>query len=216
MGRSTFMIVAFFPLAFCSLAHAMYFDSTNGYYYESIDTPGTWSQQQVAASEETYTDPQGTLLYGRLAVISDQDVENAVFYVLPEADLNLAIGLYDPTDTGHFQWVTGDPITYGGPDTPNPTQPSDFPEGQNNFGGEWEYGAPSLVSGQDYVAFSVSTAPWGGAPFWAWNTFGASDELDGAIIEFTPTPDYVPEPASLVMLSAVGVLGLRRPSTKLA
>jgi hypothetical protein len=144
-------------------------------------------------------------------VISDQEVENDVFNVLPEASTpNLAIGLYDPTDTGNFQWINGAAITYGGPDTPDPTSPYDFPEGPNNDGGEWEYGAPSLVSGQDYVAFSVSTAPWGGSPFWAWNTFGASDELDGAVVEFTPTPDYAPEPTTLSVLGGVGLLVLRR------
>ena len=206
------LIVCLLP----NLAQAMSYDPTNGYYYETVDSTGTWYQQWASVSQLTI-DPQGTTLYGRLAVISDQEVENDMFSLLPEgASPNLAIGLYDPTDTGNFQWIDGTAITYGGPNAPDPTSPSQFPEGPNNFGGTWEYGAPSLVTGEDYVAFSVSTAPWGGSPFWAWNTFGASDELDGAVVEFTPTPDYVPEPSSLVVLGAVGLLTLRRRSPKLS
>jgi hypothetical protein len=197
-------------------AMAMFYDPTNGYYYERVDAVGTWYQQWASVSQLTI-DPQGTTLYGRLAVISDQEVENDMFSVLPEgASPNLAIGLYDPTDTGNFQWIDGTAITYGGPNTSDPTSPYNFPEGPNGYGGEWEYGQPSLVSGEDYVAFSISTAPWGGSPFWAWNTFGASDELDGAVVEFTPTPDYVPEPSSLVVLGAFGFLLVRRRSPKLS
>ena len=117
MGRISFIVLAVFPFAFCSLAQAMYYDSSTGYYYETVDTPGTWNQQWVSASELTI-DPGGTTLYGRLAVISNQNVENDVFNVLPEgASPNLAIGLSDPTDTGNFQWIDGTAITYGGPDT---------------------------------------------------------------------------------------------------
>jgi hypothetical protein len=208
-------VLGFLSLLIGSVAHAApVYDPTTGYYYETIDgfnsadATGTWWNERVAASEQSYVDPNtGNTLYGRLVTIPDAGVENLLTdgaFLPEESGITLAIGLYDPTDTGHFQWTDGSAITYGAPNTSDPTGPSNFPEPP------WGNTAPSLITGDDYGGFSSTFINPVGSNYYAWGAFSSNLIFDGRIVEFTPTPDALPEPASLAVLGGAGFLGLRR------
>jgi hypothetical protein len=100
------------------------------------------------------------------------------------------IGLFAPTPTSNFEWVTGEPFVY-----------SNWAPSEPNF-----YGTPLW----QYVHYW--TRDFGSGPTWTWNNeqndgYQPQYNKYGFIVEFDGPFTATPEPSGLVLLS-IGAFGL--------
>lgn len=100
------------------------------------------------------------------------------------------IGLFAPTPTSPFQWVTGEAVTY-----------TNWAPSEPNFFGEdlWQYA-------------HYWTRDFGNGPSWTWNNekndgFNPPLNTYGYIVEFEGPFQATPEPTSLT-LASLGAIGL--------
>lgn len=165
----------------------------------------TWLQARDAAASMTLLGSVGHLATVTSAAENDFLGQHLASFLFDNSNAQTGnsyawIGLFAPTDTSAFQWVTGESVSYT---NWAPTEP--------NF-----FGTPFW----QYVHYW--TRDFGSGPTWTWNNEqneGQNPPFNsyGYIVEFDgPFTEQVPEPSSLVVMLGLGavylVAGLRRQS----
>lgn len=177
-------------------------DGGNGHFYELVLPSNaasslTWLQARDAAAGEALLGSQGHLLTVGSAAENEFVRQQFSTYLFDDSSAQTGrtyawIGLFAPTVTSPFEWVTGETVGY-----------TNWAPSEPNFFGHpfWQYG-------------HYWTRNFGAGPTWTWNnekndghnppfnTYGYIVEYDGP---FVAQP--VPEPSSTVSF-IVGVLGL--------
>lgn len=147
------------------------FAGGNGHVYEYVTTPGTWTNANAAARARSFRG-----VAGHLATIHSFD-ENAVVNSLKgSGDMRGWLGLTDAATEGTYQWVTGEPFTFGSTTNPRGT----FPWSPVPAPGEPNAQTP----GEDFVEMFASTH---------WN-----DNVDGTVDNQGYLVEYPVDPTALV------------------
>jgi hypothetical protein len=194
----------------------------NGDWYDlvmpdSYQYSYSWTQARAAADSMTWLGLQGYLATVTSPGESEFLRDNFSSQLFDNGPLNIGvgptdskyawIGLFAPTQTSGFQWVTGEPVNF-----------TDWaPSEPNSFGTPyWQF-------------VHYWTRDFGSGPSWTWNNeqnggFGVQSNQNtyGFFVEFgggqdlgVPVASSVPEPSSAVILGfglvVIAFLGLRRP-----
>ena len=94
------------------------FTGGNGHVYEYVTTPGTWTNANVSARARSFRG-----VAGHLATIHSFNENQVVNSLKGTGDMRGWLGLSDATTEGTYQWVTGEPFTFGSTTTPLGTFP---------------------------------------------------------------------------------------------
>ena len=173
--------------------------------YKELDLPTdvsgnyTWTQANAAASSTFLNGIQGHLVTVTSQAENDFLGESFSSYLFDNGPTNIGIGptnssylwigLFAPTPTSNFQWVTGETVSYT----------NWAPNEPNSFGTPfWQYA-------------HYWTRDFGNGPSWTWNNeqnqgfelAQQNNDRYGYIVEFAA----VPEPSSL-LIGATGALFL--------
>lgn len=174
----------------------------NGHFYEIVmpTSPAdsfTWTQARVAAANMTHLGSTGHLVTVGSAAESDflhQQFGSYIKDITPNTQTGRAyawIGLFAPTSTSNFEWVTGEPVNY-----------TDWAPSEPNFFGTefWQY-------------VHYWNRDFGSGPTWTWNNekndgYNPPFNSYGFIAEFDGPFTATPEPASFVLvLTGFGSIG---------
>jgi hypothetical protein len=165
-------------------------DGGNGHYYglimpDSHDDSYSWTSARTAAESMTYGEMQGYL--ATVTSLGESEFLREQFSSQLSDDSANAkyawIGLFAPTTTSDFQWVTGEPLSY-----------TDWAPGEPNF-----YGSPL------WQHVHYWTRDFGSGPTWTWNNeqdFPGRNTY-GYFVEFGTA---VPEPSTFAMVGLSGAL----------
>ncbi|MGM9480039.1 lectin-like protein [Roseateles sp. NT4] len=153
----------------------------NGHYYEFIDSNVTWSQALAAAQGMSFLGMTGYLATAVNAAENSFISDNVAKGVLSWLSGS------DDGNEGNWTWragpETGQALTYF---NWNPGEPNNCCGGENFLQTNW-----------------AGTGLWNdhGAP-------GNGGQINGYVVEFSGTPNNVPEPASLALVMAAGLAGV--------
>ncbi len=153
------------PPCIAGAANPVYF-STNGEYYQVIDTHVTWQTARDSAAAASY---QG--VPGRLATVNSQAENDFIVSIMTGVNDSYWVGGFQDHSApdysepgGGWRWITNEPFTYTHW-RPSPVEPS-------NFGGNEDFLEVIDSSQNGY-----------------WNDLASNSVLSGGyIIEYTPEP----------------------------
>jgi hypothetical protein len=153
----------------------------NDHWYEFIDSNVTWSAALAGAQGMTFMG-----MTGYLATAVDADENRFISATVAQGLLSWLSGSDDGNE-GNWTWRAG-------------------PEaGQALTFFSWNAGEPNnCCGGENFLQTN-----WGGTGLW--NDHGApgnGGQLNGYVVEFSGTPNNVPEPASLALVMAAGLAGV--------
>lgn len=153
----------------------------NGHWYEFIGTNVTWSGAFTAAQGMSFMG-----MTGYLATAVDADENRFISATVAQGTLSWLSGSDDGNE-GNWTWRAG-------PET-----------GQALTYFNWNAGEPNnCCNGENFLQTN-----WAGTGLW--NDHGApgnGGQLNGYVVEFSGTPNNVPEPASLALVMAAGLAGV--------
>lgn len=172
---------------------------------DSSQSTYSWTQARQAADSMTYNGLQGYLATVTSQAENDFLGANFASHLFDNGPLNIGvgptnstyawIGLFAPTPTSDFQWVTGEPVSYT---NWAPSEPNSFGTPFWQFTHYW-------------------TRDFGNGPTWTWNNeqnqgFELSQQNNdrtGFIVEFGGGQDIsaVPEPSTGLFVG-LGLLGI--------
>lgn len=153
----------------------------NDHWYEFIDSNVSWTAAFAAAQGMSHLG-----MTGYLATVTSAG-ENRFASVTVAGSVLAWLGASDDGSEGTFTWrdgpETGQALTYT----------------------NWLPGEPNnCCNGENYLQTNFGSAM-------GWNDHGGpgnSGQINGYLVEFSGTPNNVPEPASLALVMAAGLAGV--------
>lgn len=153
----------------------------NGHWYEFIDSNVTWSAALTSAQGMSFMG-----MTGYLATAVDANENRFISATVAQGALSWLSGSDDGSE-GSWTWRAG-------PET-----------GLALTFFSWNAGEPNnCCNGENFLQTN-----WGGTGLW--NDHGGpgnGGQVNGYVVEFSGTPNNVPEPASLALVMAAGLAGV--------